>query len=196
MLINLDELSANDLLELARKKQQQEEAQARMAARASRLAQLRKRREQLSADQERAIAILDKELQALQQRRLQLVASHQRALAALDKEMAEVSAAASDADPGAERTEAKAATPPVASGPTPNGAGPVTAAGTGSAPGMDMAILKLLRGRMDMSDSLLRERLRDQGYDMLKFSKTLDALLREGKVVSKGSGNYALKKRL
>ncbi|MGE0079836.1 MAG: hypothetical protein AB7U81_00900 [Thiohalomonadaceae bacterium] len=196
MLVNLDELSANELLELARKKQQQEVEKARAAAVVSRLAQLRKRREQLMADQERALAILEKELQALQQRRAQLVASHQSALAALDKEMAEVSAS-KDSVPEA---VAPVAAAPMTVAPAPAAvAEPADASqsreGEKGKPDMAATILQLLKGRIDISEGFLRERLRSGGYDLAKLGKTLEQLVREGKLVNKGGGNYALKKR-
>ncbi|MCK9530794.1 MAG: hypothetical protein M0R77_09575 [Gammaproteobacteria bacterium] len=187
MLVNLNELSASELLELAKKKQQEEQESARRSAKVARLAQLRKKREQLLADQERALLILDKELQSLQQRRTQLVTSHQTALAALDKEMAEVSAGAraSEMDVPAPAAE------PAVGAPEPQPE-------TRPAPSVDpaAAILNLLKGRVDMSDSLLRERLRGLGIDAGRFAKAIAQLVREGKVVSKGAGNYALKKRL
>ncbi len=199
MLVNLNELSASELLELAKKKQQEEQESARRSAKVARLAQLRKKREQLLADQERALLILDKELQSLQQRRAQLVTSHQTALAALDKEMAEVSAGARASEmgmpvPAAEPSVANAS--PAAPGVAPAGgsSGPQPE----TRPDVDpaAAILNLLKGRVDMSDSLMRERLRGLGIDAGRFAKAIAQLVREGKVISKGAGNYALKKRL
>jgi septal ring factor EnvC (AmiA/AmiB activator) len=199
MLVNLNDLSADELLKLARKKQHEEQERARHSARVTHLAQLRKRREQLILDQQRALLILDKELQSLQQRRTQLVMGHESALAALDKEMAEVSAGA--CTPETESAAAPGAAP----------AGEETSKQTGGAPDerapaaeerrtpdatLATAILDLLKGRVDMSDSLMRERLRGLGIDAGRFAKAIAQLVREGKVVSKGAGNYALKKRL
>ena len=201
MLVNLNELSASELLELAKKKQQEEQESARRSAKVARLAQLRKKREQLLADQERALLILDKELQSLQQRRTQLVTSHQTALAALDKEMAEVSAGARAPEmdmraPAAEPAVSNAA--PAAVGVASADGSPEPQPETRPVPGVDpsVAILNLLKGRVDMSDSLMRERLRGLGIDAGRFAKAIAQLMREGKVVSKGAGNYALKKRL
>lgn len=192
MLVDLDELSASELLELARKKQQQEAEKARAAAAAARLTQLHKRRAQLVADQERALAILEKELQALQQRRAQLIASHQSALAALDREIAEVGA-------GKDAAAEQSAAPPVATVPASVADEPAVSSraqeGDNDKPDIAVAVQRLLKGRMDMSDSLLRERLRNDGYDVSRLDKVLERLVREGKVLNKGAGNYALRKR-
>jgi hypothetical protein len=57
------------------------------------------------------------------------------------------------------------------------------------------AILEALKGRNDISDSLLREKLRIKGFALANLPKQLDRLVREGRISNKGGGNFALKKK-
>jgi hypothetical protein len=53
-----------------------------------------------------------------------------------------------------------------------------------------------MRQRSYISESLLKEELKLNGFDMSKLKKEIDKLIREGKLKKEGAGNYALGKKL
>lgn len=57
-------------------------------------------------------------------------------------------------------------------------------------------IRHIMRTRNYISESLLKEQLKLNGFDMSKLKKEMEKLLREGKLKKEGAGNYALGKKL
>jgi hypothetical protein len=219
---NLENLSSQELFELARKRLQQEQEDARRAEMIARTAELRKRNEDMLAQHRHALAELDKELQALQQRREKLLAEHQRAIAELARELQalesplnQAAAPAVPSRPVPEPSVLAAATPAFESKPvTPAPArddheSPLAA----TAPAVETraaapsparqdndsevsdAVVEAMRGRNDISESLLREKLRNKGISVSDLHKHLEKMVRAGTIVSRGGGNYSLKKK-
>lgn len=170
MSIDINALSADELFELARKKRLLEkEAEARKAA----VAELRERRNRLTEEHSRALEAIDREIRELHQRRGELAIRYKQAVDAIDREIAVAS------------REPEAAPPPAA---------PATKTPSAQAD-LAGAVLALLKARREMSESLLKERLRAQGFDTSRLARQLEQLLRERKIVNRGGGNYAYRSR-
>jgi hypothetical protein len=60
---------------------------------------------------------------------------------------------------------------------------------------MGQAILDLMKGRSDISENLLRDQLRAKKLDTTKLRNHIETLLKQGKIVNKGYGNFALKRK-
>jgi Predicted membrane protein len=196
MLVNIENMSAEELFELANKKKRAEEDAAKRAAALERVGEVRKRREQLMREFEQALAASDKEMQALQKQREQLITKHQAALAVIDKNLAELeqdlpdsTAPAAPAKPAAPKAAApaKPAAPEPVPEPTPE---PARRSDKG---GDDLAdvIMEIMVGRQSISESLLKEQLRTRGHSSTELGKVLDQMVRAGKLVNRGYGNYA-----
>ena len=56
-------------------------------------------------------------------------------------------------------------------------------------------IRSIMRNRTYISESLLKEKLKANGFDLSNLKKDMDKLIREGKLEKKGSGNFALGKK-
>lgn len=196
MLVNIENMSAEELFELANKKKRAEEDAAKRAAALERVGEVRKRREQLMREFEQALAASDKEMQALQKQREQLITKHQAALAVIDKNLAELeqdlpdsTAPVAPAKPAAPKAAApaKPAAPEPVPEPTPE---PARRSDKG---GDDLAdvIMEIMVGRQSISESLLKEQLRTRGHSSTELGKVLDQMVRAGKLVNRGYGNYA-----
>lgn len=206
MLVNIEELSAEELFELANKKKRAEEDAAKRAAAQERIDEVRKRRAQLMREFEQALAASDKEMQALQKQREQLITQHQAALAVIDKNLAELEQDAQVTEaPAASAAPAKPAKPtkpepePTPE-PEPEPAPPATektapARRTSDKSGLldelADAVMDIMVGRQSISESLLKEQLRIRGHNSSELGKVLDQLVREGRLTNRGYGNYA-----
>jgi chromosome segregation ATPase len=192
MLVNIEDMSAEQLFELANKKKRAEEEAAKRAAALERLGEVRKDREKLLREFEQALAASDKEMQALQKRREQLITQHQAALAVIDKKLAELEQE-QDA-PAGEATVAPAkASAPAEVGVEPEKAAPARRASDKGSRQDDLSdvIMDIMRGRQTISESLLKEQLRTRGHSVTELGKTLEQMVHDGKLASRGYGNYA-----
>ncbi len=188
MYIDINQFTSDELFELAKKRKQEEEAsEARRVA----LGELRQRRDELIAEHARTLETLDGQIRELHNRRGQLVIRHKTAVDELDGQIAEL-----------RREEKAVAEQPSApegrvGGETAPGEKPRAAAGSRASGGADLAtaLAAIMKGRLDISESLLREHLRNRGIDISNFSRQLEQLVREKKLLKKGSGNYALPRK-
>lgn len=173
MAIDINQLSSDELFQLATKRKRQEEEHA--AARRAAIDELRKRKDELAAEHARALESIDASIQQLHNQRAHLVIRHKAAVDAVDRELAE------------RRREAKRAsiTEPPNPGVVPSGATPQSTNADFAA-----TVLELMKGRTDISESLLKEKLRARGVSVANFGKQLEALVKEGKIASRGGGNY------
>ncbi|MEW6647279.1 MAG: hypothetical protein AB1450_08785 [Pseudomonadota bacterium] len=199
MLVNIEDMSAEELFELANRKKQAEQEAAKRAAALERVGEVRKRREQLMREFEQALAANDKELQALQKQREQLITKHQAALALIDKNLAELEQDIAAAEPPAQpaKAAAPAKAPAAKAEPAPEKPAPARRASDKAEPADELGdlIMEIMAGRQSISESLLKEQLRSRGQSGTDLGKTLERLVREGRLVNRGYGNYAPGKR-
>lgn len=191
MDIDLSKLSAKELFELAQQKEKQE---AEENARQERLEQLQAARENLLNDHKANLADIDEQIAALNAERETLSKQHAEALAQLDKDISALAAkqaAQPAAAPKAEppKVAAQAPSEPPKSAPAPS---PRASSGSDELGGR---ILEIMKTRPTISDSLLKERLKSQGFSVATLPRVIDQLIREKKIINKGSGNYALSKK-
>lgn len=201
MLVNIEEMSAEELFELANRKKHAEEEAAKRAAAQERIGEVRKRREQLMREYEQALAANDKEMQALQKQREQLITKHQAALALVDKTLTELeqdmrageAPAAKPVPKPAPASRASAPAPQPAPVPEPEKPAPGRRVGDKSSrlDELSDAVLDIMATRQSISESLLKEQLRTRGVAATDLGKVLDQLVRDGQLVSRGYGNYA-----
>ncbi len=185
MLVNIEDMSAEELFELAKKKKQAEEDAARRAVALERVKEARRHREQLVREYEQGLAANDKEMQALQKQREQLITRHQAALAVIDKTLTELEQDSRDSEPPAAAKPAPA--------PAPDKAAPERRAANKGGTGSELTdvIMEIMIGRSSISESLLKEQLRSRGHSASELGKALEQLVRDGKLTSRGYGNYA-----
>lgn len=198
MLVNIEDMSAEELFELANRKKRAEEEAVRRAAALERVGEVRKRREQLLREFEQALAASDKEMQALQKQREQLITKHQAALAVIDKNLAELEQDLPDSEPAAPAktaAPARAATPAAAPKrePVPETPAPARRSSDKSDRSDEVAdaIMEIMVGRQSISESLLKEQLRTRGHSGVDLGRVLEQLVRDGKLTNRGYGNYA-----
>lgn len=189
MLVNIEDMSAEELFELANKKKHAEEEAAQRAKAQERINEVRKRREQLTREYEQALAANDKEMQALQKRREELITKHQAALAVIDNTLTELELDSRDPEP----PPARKATP----APAPEKPAPArrVAEKSGVLDELGDVVMDIMSSRASISESLLKEQLRSRGHSSSELGKVLEQLVRDGKLVSRGYGNYAPSKK-
>lgn len=166
MQVDITALSSDELFELARQKKQHEEE---FGTRRIALEELKERRRQLEIEHAKALAGVDQRISELHLKRGQLVIKHKAAVDAVDQEIVRLT------------REAKNATA-AAAPPNPNATADL--------------ICALTAGRPYISESLLKEQLRAKGHDVSRLPRILDLLVRDGRLLNKGSGNYAPGKRV
>jgi chromosome segregation ATPase len=189
MLVNIEDMSAEELFELANKKKRAEEDAAQRAKAQERINEVRKRREQLTREYEQALAANDKEMQALQKRREELITKHQAALAVIDNTLTELELDSRDPEPPPAR---KAAPAPAPEKPAPARR---VAEKSGVLDELGDVVMDIMSSRASISESLLKEQLRSRGHSSSELGKVLEQLVRDGKLVSRGYGNYAPAKK-
>lgn len=180
MVVDINHLSSDELFELAKlKRQREEDIQVRSGA----LATLKERRKQLELKHAKDLESVDTQISELHKKRAQLVIMHKAAVDAIDREIAELARDARSAESRSPRTAAKGmpAKPERVAVNVP----------------VDFAsvVLEVLAKRNDISESLLKEQLRARRVPTAEFSTQMERLIRAGRVVSKGGGNYALGKK-
>jgi hypothetical protein len=176
MAIDINQLSSDELFELATKRKRQEEERA--AARRIAVAELKKRKDELVAEHAHALESIDNSIRELHNQRAHLVIRHKTAVDAVDRELAE------------RRRETRRAAPSAGAQPQLS---VVQQAVPTKTQGGDFAaaVLDLLKGRADISESLLKEKLRARGFTVTNLDKQLEPLLKQGKIASRGHGNYS-----
>lgn len=186
MTVDINTLSSDQLFELARKRRQEEEQ--RVEARESAIRGLKQQRAQLVAEHAKALESVDYQIRDLHNKRAQLVIRHKAAVDTLDQQVAELQQEAkSDQGDPRESKPSPAATPAPAT--RSGGRSPLTA------DTLHAVMVELIKGRTYLSESLLKEKLRGRGIDVSQLGKQLEQMTRAGRIVSRGSGNYALGKQ-
>ncbi len=180
MAIDFNNLSADELFELAKRKRQDEE---REKARLASVAGLRERRKQVAEEHKRALEGIDAQIREMHQKRGQMALRYKQEVDAIDAEIENLSREARSAQPASNKGTAPSSQPPQA---------PVKSGPEG---GLEAAIVSILRERKDISEGLLKERLKARGFNVTGLSKELQRLIKVGLVVDRGRDNYALKKR-
>lgn len=218
MNIDIKNLSSKELFELAKRKEKEE---VEATQRASRLAEVKKQKAQLIARHEDALATADKAIHDLQEKRKRMVAEFEAAMAPIELDIQELERKVK-ADQARAESQAKGTQPaaapkipaPVAPAPRPIApSAPVATpqAETGndtqaSKPSPDdqeldssdelmNRIRRIMGSRSYISESLLKEKLKLNGFDTSDLKKEMDKLIREGRLEKKGIGNFALGKR-
>lgn len=172
MSIDINKLSSDELFELARQRKQEEEKNdARKAA----IVVMKNRRKQLEAEHANALATVDANIRGLHEQRAQVIIQHKTAVDQIDRQLADLTRQVRQAEAQAAKLAHPADVP-------------------GAAAYAD-AILAALDKRADISESLLKEQLRTAGLDTKELRRHLEQLVREGRLVHRGAGNYALGRR-
>lgn len=211
MSIDIKNLSSKELFELAKQKEKEEQEAAQ---RTLRLTEAKRQLAQLVAKHDEALAATDKAISELQEKRDRMVKEFETALAPVELDIQELErkvkadqARAEDLPappapptPGAPPTDAPApsAPPPAAASPATPAAMAEKAAASHEADHSEELLGKIrsiMRNRTYISESLLKEKLKANGFDMSNLKKEMDKLIREGKLEKKGSGNFALGKK-
>ncbi len=206
MTVDINNLSSKDLFELAKRK---EKVEQEATQRVKRLAEVRKQKAQLIARHEETLAATDKAIRELQEKRTRLVSDFKTALTPIELDIQELERKVK-ADQVKASSSAPKETIPVA--PTPLGtpvksvpqqAAPASQPKTASSP-TDAAdssekllekIRKIMQSRSYISESLLKEKLKANGFDTGNLKQDIEKLIRDGKLEKKGPGNYALGKK-
>ncbi len=210
-MVNIEELSAKELYELAKRKEQEE---ARLAQMQQQLTELKGKREQMIQRHEEELAYTDQKIDELTRQRKAMVESHQKALAALDQELKTAQTQCDDKKSTAKKLEAQASQssrektsqpvlekeelpPPVDNGPN-NGAGAKEKGKPKSEEEeLDLMmehIIKMMKGRSYISEGLMREKLSVADFKSTDLRKLLDTLVRQKRLVLRSGGNYVLGK--
>lgn len=158
----------------------------------SKLDELKRRKKELTLKHARALKSIDAQIRELHDKRGLIAIRHKEASDSLEREIAELTRQAKRFQ--AERAK-RASQPPVPgrtpAAPEPAGARPGT---TSSPDDVSAAILELLKGRNDISESLLREKLRAKRLNVSELSKQLNKLVSDG-LLRRRANNYSLAKK-
>lgn len=210
MSIDLSKLSAKELYELARQKEQEEQRQAELN---KELNQLKAQREELLSGHKQNLGRLDGEIRQLQSQRERLVNEHDADLAKLDDKIettrqrleqqqaapTPVSAAPAvakkvEADKPVSPAPAVSKAPEAAPSPSSSKQAAATAA-TSDLDALFKVISELMRTREYISDTLLKEKLKGMGHSSPNLSKQLEQLVKDKKLIRKSGGSYVLGKK-
>lgn len=203
MAIDISNLSSEELFELARKRQHEEQSEAERTTIKDRLAELKKMRALILSKHDEALANTDKAIAELQKKRSKLETENAEALGAVDKEMQELNnkldklAAAPKPKPAAPVAPAPAISTPPAEKPEAASSSLARQAATANVTPDEIMthVRELMLGRSYISESLLKEQLRARKVNTSSLHKHLEDLVREGKLASGGGGNYSLGKK-
>lgn len=189
MQVDISQLSAKELFELAKQKENEEKEESARQAITALVDELTFKRDELVASQEKELAAADKKIVELTEQRAQLVASHEEALSAIDSEI--------------EGHNKKLGKKPAAKAPqkgaAPSGKPkPAAKAETAEVEDQPMdaseRIIEMLKIRSYVSHGMLDETLRSEGIDVSNLARQIDQLVRAKKIIRRSGGNYALKK--
>lgn len=205
MSIDLSKLSAKELFELARQKEQEEQRQAELN---EHLNKLKQQREELLSKFNKALSKLDDEIKQLQQQREKLLGSHEQELAHLDKEItgarqqaqADTLEAPSPVSPRQEAPQRPTPPSKPAATPAPSLEPSTSAArqppeNVENIDDMYIKIRELTKTREYISETLLKEKLKGMGFSNTTISKGLTQLLKDKRLIHKGGGSYVLGKK-
>ena len=209
MTVDIKNLSASELFELAKQKEQEEQEAHQRAAR---LAEIKKQIAALITSHKEAMAATDQAIAELQEKRTRLVSEFKAAITPLEMDIKELErkvkadqakaeSPAPTVPPQSNVQTAKPATPAPTEQAPPSTATPQPAAETPPAKPADsgeellVKIRDIMRTRSYVSESLLKEKLKASGFDIRNLKQDIEKLIREGKLEKKGIGNYALGKK-
>ncbi|HEY9148891.1 MAG TPA: hypothetical protein VIQ22_07750 [Gammaproteobacteria bacterium] len=242
-MVNIEELSAKELYELAKRKEQEE---ARLVQMQEQLGKLTAQRETLIKKHQEDLAYADRKIEELRQQRQVLLDDHRKALTSIDRELQQLREDC-DSKKAAVRKSAAASPPPPAAETPPKPAAPVARPATKAPPakeelpppleekevgiedidesdldldlGIDLGpeddsslaqegkrkpsseaqldelmghILKIMKGRSYISETLLKEKLAQVNCRPENLGKLLETLVRQTKLVRRSGGNYVL----
>ncbi|HEX9802714.1 MAG TPA: hypothetical protein VGB35_05620 [Gammaproteobacteria bacterium] len=200
MTIDITKLSSKELFELAKQKEKEEQEAGR---RAERLAEAKQQLAQLVAKHQEALAASDRAIRELQEKRSRMVAEFEAALAPLELDIQQLERQIGEGRAGAESAETGLSDEEELRLHFEEQAGaessaPETRAAHEKEQSEELLakIRHIMRTRNYISESLLKEQLKLNGFDMSKLKKEMEKLLREGKLKKEGAGNYALGKKL
>lgn len=214
-MVNIEELSAKELYELAKKKEQEE---ARLNQLQEQITGLQGDREQLIKKYEEELAETDRKIEELNTQRRTMTEGHQKALAMLDHKLKTLSEErqakkASRESETPPQTKEKAPSPDAevkepliqeelpppseneVDEPAPRPEKKPKTKGKDEAEELEILLehlQKMMKGRSYISDSLLREKLRAANFKPANLGKLLDTLVRQAKLVRRSGGNYVL----
>jgi biotin carboxyl carrier protein len=162
----------------------------------SRLDELKQRKKELTLKHGQALRSIDAQIRGLHEKRGLIAIKHKEVTDRLDREIAELNRdakrvqaekarAAQVARASQEHAQAARAPAPATAAPKSPGA---------SIDDIRTAIVGLLKGRADMSESLLREKLRAKRMNVAELSKQLDKMVSDG-LLHRRANNYSLGKR-
>ncbi|MGM0593981.1 MAG: hypothetical protein ACQETD_05525 [Pseudomonadota bacterium] len=200
-MVNLEELSAKELYELARKKEQEEE---RLAQVKKQLQQLKAERTEMERKHDEALADLDRQIEELKAQRVSMLESQQKALALVDKRLKALGVESEKAASRAEEAKQASAAPvqepseelpPPLDEPEPEKEPPARSRAARSDEEMETLkehIRKMMKGRSYISDGLLREKLQAAKFKPTNLGKMLENLTKQGWLIRRSGGNYVL----
>lgn len=207
-MVNIEELSAKELFELAKQKEREE---ARIAQMQEQLGELMVKREQMVKEYQQGLAYTDRQIEELKRQRQVMIENHQKAIASIEVEIkklrgqCEEKKAQKDDLPTMPPAASAAATSPADREdlPPPASESPEETKGSEKRKKRtepeELVLLmehihKIMKGRTDISESLLREKLTLAKFRATNLSKLLDALVRQSQLGRKSGGNYILGK--
>lgn len=181
----------------------------------SRLEQKKALQKKLKLEHVTALETIDAQIRELHEKRARMVIRNREATEALQREIVEIAREVKRVHTAQAAQKEAAATPAPVENPTPvpaaepvekntapaSGSLPQPAAATREGPPRQesadeavTAILELLKSRGEMSESLLREKLRAKRVNVAELSKRLDKLVNTG-VIRRRASNYSLAKK-
>jgi len=243
-MVNIEELSAKELYELAKRKEQEE---ARLVQMQEQLGKLTAQRETLIKKHQEDLAYADRKIEELRQQRQVLLDDHRKALTSIDRELQQLREDCDSKKAAVKKSAAASPPPPTAETP-PKPAAPVARSAAKALPakeelpppleekevgiedidesdldlGIDLGpedeepegqpaqegkrkpsseaqldelmghILKIMKGRSYISETLLKEKLAQVNCRPENLGKLLDTLVRQTKLVRRSGGNYVL----
>lgn len=211
-MVNIEELSARELYELAKKKELEE---TRIAQLQEQLSETIAKRDTMVKEYQQGLAYTDRQIEELKAQRQEMVEKHQKALASIEVELKKLrtrceerKANKTTLPPSIITDSPPAAAPAVSAPPDREDLPPPTVQRTeqrgletrkkkGEAEELTLLmeqIHKIMKGRTDISESLLREKLNLAKFRPPNLSKLLDALVRQSQLSRKSGGNYVLGK--
>lgn len=189
MQVDISNLSAKELFELAKQKELEEKEASARKAMEELLEKLMVKRDELVTARDDDLAEIDKKIDELTEQREQIIASHEDSISEVDSEIEALNKKL-DQEPS-EKPSAKAASSAKKPEPAPKAETKKAAKEP-----MDAAdrILEMLKVRSYVSHGMLEETLKSEGIDLTDLSKKINNLIRSKKIVRRSGGNYALKK--
>jgi chromosome segregation ATPase len=189
MQVDLSKLSAKELFELAKQKEQEEKEASVRQAIAARVDELTAKRGELVAGHEKELAGVDNKIVELTEQRAQLIASHDEALSEIDSEIESYTRKLAQKSDEEAPKEAAAST---------KKSEPATEAESGGVVDQPVdaseRIIEMLKVRSYVSHGMLEETLRSEGIDVSNLAKQIDQLVRGKIIIRRSGGNYALNK--